>query len=78
MLRGLLWISIAVVTEFLMQTKELTREKMAAWFWLDYVKLIFSCTLPGLVVWRTYVDQSLSQHKDENKRRNNSNTLVGP
>lgn len=64
-LRLTLWITAAVLTEFLSEVKDLTREKAAAMFWLDWVKLAVTCALPGILAWRIYLDQSLSDHKEK-------------
>lgn len=64
-LRLTLWITAAVLTEFLSEVKDLTREKAAAMFWLDWVKLAVTCLLPGILAWRIYLDQSLSDHKEK-------------
>lgn len=71
LMRGLLWIIIAIITEFLLNTKELTREKIATWFWLDYVKLVLTSLLPGFIAWRTYLDQSLSHHIKKQDEKDN-------
>ena len=62
-LRCGLWITIAVLSQFLIDTEKLTQDVVAKWFWLDWMRFIVKTALPGFIVWRTFVDQSLTNHK---------------
>lgn len=66
-LRAALWIVISMLTQFLAETKDLTRAHLATWFWLDWTKLVVGVLLSGFITWRTFLDQTLSNHIKRNE-----------
>jgi hypothetical protein len=59
-MRGGLWMAIAVLTDFIRVSDEVQPSEMDAWSW---IKFGAGLLLSALVAWRTYTDQSLTNHK---------------
>jgi hypothetical protein len=74
--RCFLWIVISMMTEFVISTKEITADEVHKWFWLDWLRNLAGWLLPGLIAWRTFLDQSLSQHKEKQEKLNEKQAAI--
>lgn len=73
--RGALWVVIAVGTAFLDKTTDLTPEKVAAMGWVDWARMVVMVgILPAAITVRTFIDQTLSRHKSENSSPSSSSS----
>ena len=54
-----LYLTITLLTEFLSRTPE--DLNTGGWSWVQWGRWAISITIPALVVWRAFVDQSVSR-----------------
>ena len=68
--RGLLWIGIAILTDFRHSVAELAKKIAAGGTMsgLDWCDVLVGAGLAGFIAARLYLDQTLSQHVEEKKR----------
>ena len=61
--RGALWVLISMGTSFLDKTADLVGGKEVHWNKYDWIRLWVYIAVQGWISMRTYMDQSLSNHK---------------
>ena len=77
LLRGSIYVLIAMLTAFSGWLNELTPEKVAALTWVQWSMLVSSVVIGGLTTLRAYIDKSAARNTNENEK-SDSNSTVPP
>jgi hypothetical protein len=64
-LRLCLWMGAAMTKTMVDQLHAATSEEIAQWHLRGWMIFVGSILIEGMIVWRLYLDQSLSNHKDK-------------
>lgn len=66
-IRGCLWIGIAMITDFRHSLTDLmTKTALGP---LDWIESLSGAVLQGLIAWRLFLDQSYGRWQDEQKAK---------
>jgi len=66
-LRGTLWVGIAMLTDFRTSLKTLSEKGTLGV--LEWTDAIVGCSLAGLIAWRLFLDQSMSRFHEDNQQK---------
>lgn len=66
-LRGSLWIGIAVLTDFRHALTDLMTKPILST--LDWIECVSGAALQGLIAWRLFLDQSYHRWQEETKAK---------
>jgi hypothetical protein len=66
-IRGVLWVAIAVLSDLRHDLQELTVEKLHAMTWLHWLNMVVGMFLSGAIAMRLFMDQSISTFNTASK-----------
>lgn len=73
-----IYVGIAMLTAYVTGLKDYTGDQLAGWTKIDWSIFIGAIVLQGLLVLRTFLDQSLSRYEIEQKAKNGGVIVAGP
>jgi uncharacterized membrane protein (DUF485 family) len=61
------YLMIAALTAFGNELTKLSASVVSGWSWVEWAKFYVAICLPTILVWRAFIDQSLSNYTAEPK-----------
>ena len=78
--RALLWVGIAVLTDFRHSICEISKKVAAGGRMTndEFLDAVVGAALAGFIALRLFLDQTLSRHQEEQKKSGNTQIFVKP